>query len=253
MKRSKKKVRLSLKLNCKFDNQGFATISLLLFLPVLGLMIFSFGFSGYLIQHKTKIRSICLTEGRKIQENLARNEEGIMKLNPIASDLRLRLNLAYAELAVAAANPALIAEAQAKISLIKNQQKQLDSLQKSLLKKTKIEAVIQSLSMQDKLIQIDQQTNRIWQFYLEIFASSTLAHTPEVALVPDSPDIAPIYELENSYQTKQHLAFQWQTLFRTKASAQKLLESENQVDFLCYVTAKKEGTKWKLLINGDKS
>ena len=243
-----------MKTKCKF-NQGFATISLMLFLPLLCLMVFSFGFSGYLIQHKTKIRSTCLTEGRKIQENLVRNEESVLKLNSVASALRLRLNLAYLELAEAEAsgNAAWITRALAKIAAIEKQQKQLDSLQKFLIKKAKLEVSIRVASMQNQLNGIDHDTQKIWRFYLNIFAISMVTHVPEVALVRDSPDVAPVYELAKDHQSKQSLAFRWQTIFQTKASAQKLLDSENEVGFLCRVSAKKEGTKWNLLINADKS
>jgi hypothetical protein len=244
-----------MKPTCKFESQGFATISLLLFLPLIGLMLFSFGFSGYLIQHKTKIRSTCLKEGRRIQENLARNEEAVIKLNPIASALRLQLKLAYVELtaAVASENPIWVAEVHAKIIKIKNHQKQLDSLQKSLLAKTKFDIAIQVAFLQNQLNQIDQTTSQIWKYYLDIFAFSIVNHLPEVALEPDSPDVAPVYELAKNHESRQSLAFQWQTYFRTKASAQKLLSAADEVDFLCRVSAQKEGKKWSLLINAGKS
>lgn len=255
MKNSIKKANSIMKLNCKFNHRGFATISLLLFLPVLVLMIFTFGFSGYLIQHKTKIRSTCLTEGRKIQEALANNEESILRLNPIAQALRLRLKLAYAELlaATAAANHPGIILAEAKILQIQQQQRQLDSLQKMLLQKTKRENTFRVSSMQARLNQIDNEASQIWNFYLRLFAFSSLAHSPEVALVRDSPDVAPVYELAQDHDKRQRLVFQWQTHFQTKSTAQNLLEAEAEVEFLCNISAKKEGTKWNLLINVGKS
>lgn len=230
-------------------------MSLLIFLPLLCLFIFSVGFIGYLVQHKTKIRSTCLNEGRRIQENLVRNEESILKLNNLVSALRLRLKLAYAELAAATAaeNPIWMARAQAKILAIQRQQKQLDTLQQSLIKKAKFEVLTQTLNLQNQMNQIDQQTNRIWQFYLDIFAFSILEHKPEVALERDSPDVAPIYELSSDYERKQRLALIWQSRFETKTNAQKVLSSHNKVEFKCRVGAKKEGQKWNLLINVGKS
>ncbi len=217
--------------------------------------MFSTGFIGYLIQHKTKIRSICLTEGRRIQENLVRNQENILKLNTLVSALRLRLKLAQAELvaAYAAKNPAWIAKVQAEIAAIKSQQRQLDFVQQTLLKKAKSEAFLQTTSLQLQMNQINQKTENIWRLYLDIFALSVVDKNPEVALERDSPDVAPIYELSSDYINKQRLALNWQTRFKTKSNAQKILSSQNEINIQCDISAKKKGTEWNLLINGGKS
>lgn len=235
----------------QFNSGGFSTISLLLFLPIFCSLIFASGFIGYFIQHKTIFRSTCLTEGKKIQENLIRNEESIFKLNSLARALRLQLRLAYAELALATAannHPGMI-NAQAKIFEIQSQQKKLDLLQKNLIQKAKFEMISKTMSLHFKLNLTNANMSAIWKAYLEIYSNTKLEQMPELALVPDSPDLAPVYELSTDYIEKQTLALSWQNSFKPKPSGQKILDSQSESDFICRVGAKKEGSQWNLLIN----
>jgi len=236
-----------------FNRKGFATISLLLFLPLLGALIFSLGFIGYLIQHKTKIRSTCLTEGRAIQKTLIQNEESLFELNPSASSLRLQLELAQTELILAAEDPVWFAEVQAKIALIQSEQRQLDLIQQTLIKNGNLQVQIKAATLLMQLKQLSQSTNQIWSFYLDSLTIIQLMHTPTMAVVRDSPEPAPVYELDSDYKQKQKLAYRWQTRFETQSSAQKLLESRNEIELDCAVSAKNERNTWTLLIDVDKS
>lgn len=242
-----------MKTGFNFNRKGFATISLLLFLPLLGSLIFSLGFMGYLIQHKTKIRSTCLTEGRAIQKTLIQNEENLFKLNPSASTLRLQLESAQTELILAAENPVWFAEVKAKIAIIQTEQRQLDLIQQTLIKNGNLQAQIKSASLLIQLNQLSQSTNQIWSFYLQILTKLDLAHTPKMAVVRDSAEPAPIYELDSDYKEKQRLAYRWQTRFETKSGSQRLLKSENDIELYCAVSAKNERNTWTLLIDVDKS
>lgn len=234
---------------------GFATISLLLFLPLLCALIFSFGFMNYLIQHKSKIRSTCLTEGRDIQKMLIQYEENLFRLNPLANTLRLRLKLAYVELAIATATKNLpkIAEVQIKISRIKADQKRLDSIQQTLIRAGNLQLKAEALALKSKLIYIGQDMNQIWGVYLRSLTTVHLVQLPEMAVVRDSPDLAPVYELHTDHKEKQKLAYKWQNRFKTKSAAQDFLNSETDIELYCSITVKNERKKWALLINVDKS
>lgn len=234
--------------------QGFAAVSLLLFFPLFFALLFSIAFIGFLIQHKTRLRSTCITEATQIQKNLIRNEENLFRLNPLARALRLQLNLAYAELAaaVAAQNPAWQARVGIKISRIKKHQRQLDKTQKLLLQKARLDLQMQTLNLQIKLQQNAQQISSIWQFYLDSLTAVTIEHFPQVSVKPDSSDVAPVYELKEGYSKQQKLAYRWQHRFYTKPSTQKLLDSENQFEMFCAVSAQKERNEWRLSINAVK-
>lgn len=230
---------------------GFVLISFALFLPLLCAFIFATSFVGYLIQHKTQIRSTCLLDARAIQKNLIQNQENLFRLNPLASALRVRLRLAYTELAlaIAAENPIWIAEVQAKIFQIKTEQKKLDGLQQTLIQKGNLEALTQTIDLQQKLDNIGQNLGSIWNFYLHSLTAITLIKAPKMAVIRDSPDLAPIYELALDHQQQQRLVLNWQNRFKTKSSSQSFLKSENDVEWTCSVSAKKERMIWSLLIN----
>lgn len=234
---------------------GFTTITLLLFLPLAALLAFAFGFIGYIVQYKTKMRSTCLNESLKIEKNLIRSEENLFKLNTLARALRLQLKLAYVELAAALAseNPVWVAEVQMKISQIKGQQKNLDWLQQNLIRMAKIQIQTETWLLQNKLSQIAKESNSIWSFYLSSFTKVHLTHASEMAVIRDSPEMGPVYELAQDYEARQRLAYQWHHLFQTKSESQTMLSTQKEFDMSCSVSAQKGKTQWTLSINVDKS
>src|SRR5690606_38605562 len=78
---------------------------------------------------------ICRTSLLESQKKTAKHLNQLIRLNPTAKALRLALQMAQIELAVAIAaeNPFLIAKATKKILQIEKQRQQLDRLQKSLI------------------------------------------------------------------------------------------------------------------------
>lgn len=230
---------------------GFAAVTLLLFLPLICALLFSIGFIGHLIQHKTKLRSTCITEVTQIQKNLIQNEQDLFKLNPLARALRLQLRLAYIELAaaVAAENPAWVAEVTLKIFKIKNEQSRLEKVQQAILLKAQMQLRMQTYSLTKKMHQLSNDLNQIWQFYIKSLTVIEITHNAQVAVVRDSAEPAPIYELAQDYQTRQSLAYRWHSRFKTQPSAQNLLNGESQLEMSCNVTAVKERNSWRILIN----
>lgn len=230
-------------------------MTLLLLLPLFTLIVFSFAFVSFFIQSKTKIRSICLKQSIVIQKDLIRSEEQLFKLNPLAVTLRLKLKAAYARLALAIAteNPALAVEAERQIIETKNQQQELDLSQKALIRIAQTQLIFSVSQLQNQLKQNGLSANDTWSFYLRTFTHIYLTHSPNVAVKPDSPEVAPVYELDPEYQGKQNLAFRWQLNFQTQTEAQQQIRSETRFEMTCGSTAKKEkGGIWNVLINAGK-
>jgi hypothetical protein len=237
---------------CK--HRGFATITVMLFLPLLILLGFAMGFTGYLIQYKTRMRSTCLHDGIELQKNLIRNEENLFRLNSFALSLRLALRAAYVELAAAIAseNPAWIAEIEVKIADIKSAQAKLDRTQKTLIKIAEIDLQLRTEKLTWNLSSESEQMQSIWNFYLTSFTWLQRTNTPELAVEPDSPDPGPVYELKKDYVQHQRVAYEWQHRVQTKTEAQAALSSENSIVMNCAVSAKKEKGLWNILIDADK-
>ena len=200
------------------------------------------------------MRSQCINESILIQKNLVRGEETLFKLNPLAVALRLQLRVAYVKLAAAifAENPALIAAIKLEIDQIKASQLQLDQSQKLIIKTTELNTSLKMIGLQTQLSDISNQISSIWDYYLKTMTTVKITKMPKLSIVPDSPDIAPVYELSADHAVRQRLAYQWQHRFQTKTDAQALLNSENEFEMTCGSTAENKGGKWVILINAGK-
>ncbi len=233
---------------------GFAAITLLLFLPLICLIIFSFAFVSHVIQYKTKTRTLCIQGSIAIEKNIAQAEENLFQLNPIATSLRSRLQIALIELAFAIAteNPILAAEAEIKIQQIKIEQKNLDAAQKLIIFSASAHLKILTQKLIAELSDLSLRTASNWDFYLKCLGKVRLLRMPVLAVRPDSTDWAPVYELLPDYIALQKVAFNWQYLFHTRNDAQEVLKSRNEYELSCESSAKKESGKWKFLIAVDK-
>ncbi len=225
----------------------------MLFLPLIALVVLCFALICYVIQYKTKMRSHCLSQVIEIQKNLVRSEESLFALNPVAKALRLRLQLAYSALAAAAGNPAAMASIELEINQIILQKKELDIIQKLIIKTAKLNLDFRTNQLAFELAQTSKGMSSIWNFYIESFTNVRQSQKPQVAVVPDSPELAPVYELAADYKLRQTVAYHWQMCFRTKKNAQEVLKSENIFEMSCESSAESKRGTWDILINADKS
>ena len=200
------------------------------------------------------MRSQCINESIVIQKNMVRGEETLFKLNPLAVALRLQLRVAYVKLtaAIIAENPVLIAAIKLEIDQIKASQLQLDQSQKLIIKTTELNTSLKMRALQAELSHISHQISSVWDYYLKTMTTVKITKMPKLSIVPDSPDIAPVYELSSDHAVRQRLAYQWQHRFQTKTDAQALLNSENEFEMTCGSTAENKGGKWAILINAGK-
>ncbi len=226
----------------------------MMFLPLMALLLFSFSFSAYLIQFKTKMRSSCIQESISFQKKLIQNEESLFKLNPLALILRQQLILKEALLlaALAAENIPLIAKLKIEISEIRRQQKNLDQLQKKIIQKAQLQMQTQRLAIEFQLNQISQNTNLIWKYYIQSFTSIKILKRSHLSIQADSSDLAPVYDLTDDYIEQQKLAYSWQHFYETARSNQQFIKEKNEIEMSCGASAKKQGARWNILINADK-
>lgn len=189
-----------------------------------------------------------------IEKKLIQSDERLFKLNALVFSLRFQMKAALAELALALAteNPALIGAAEMKIQKIKTEQLNLDKVQRTLIQSTEAQTKIRTAQLQAELSRIGNEINLVWSFYIQGFTTTRQINETKMAVKPDSPDVAPAYELDSNYKQLQTVAYKWQQRFRSKSEAQDFLKSENIFEMSCSSTAEKKGSQWQILINADK-
>jgi hypothetical protein len=200
------------------NQKGFVQILMISLLPVIlsGLLVILF--TQFISKNWMQSLHICRTNLLSAQKKTRTHLKRLMDLNALAKSLRLALKMAQAELAFAIAteNPGSAAKATADIMRIQEQRKRLDLLQKSLivranlemnngLRKTVSELNLQSFQLQSRLPDL---------FDFRIHSIQTTPNT--LAVQPDMPDVAPVYELKKPFTESQALSVSWISEFRTK-------------------------------------
>lgn len=223
-------------------------------MPLILICLLSFSFLSALIEFKTQARSICLTESLNIQKKLSEGESSLFALNPQALLLRETLLSLKLQLiaAVAAENYPEIVRLTIEINKTIKLQKFLDAQQKKIIIMT---SSLLDLNTYQLLLKIQSNLNKSafnWDFYLNIISHVKFMSKPIMAVKPDAPDLAPIYELKANYKQLQNLAYQWQFNVSTKQEAQTYIQSHNFFSFGCGSHSEYAGQKWQYKINVDK-
>lgn len=236
------------------NNRGFASLLLLSTLPLFFLLLFSVAFLYAYIDIKTNLRSLCLTEGIQTQKQIIEAEKKLFQLNLLSNSLKTKLILTYVQLAaaVAAENPPAIALAIKEIELIKSQQKNLDTLQKTIIYTADLLAKNQSFNLYQNLLRKINLSQNNWSYYLLISGLLQIVTSPKVAVHPTSDDLAPNYELDTDHSETQRLALIWQLSLFSNRKAQQLLNTKNYFYSECSVYSNFKENTWHIEIQTDK-
>lgn len=197
------------------SNEGFASILMLTALPVLLAALMFFAYSSFLVKNWMQSLHICRSGLIQTQKEVAVDLEALLRLNPLAQTLRLRLKMAYIKLAAAIAsqNWGVAAQARIEISQIKAQQKKLDIAQKLLIQKANLRMKTGSFKVYQEL---RSQNTFIAQRLPWFFSFSIQAQMPRpnvLAVKSDTPEMAPVYELKNAFERLQALSVSWISRF----------------------------------------
>lgn len=197
------------------ESQGFASILMLTALPVLLAALMFFAFSSFLVKNWMQSLHTCRSELIHTQKDVARDLESLLKLNPLAQTLRMRLKIAYAKLAFAMAsqNWGLAAQAKIEISQIKAQQKQLDLVQKLWIQKANFRMQKGSYKVYQDLRKQNQEIAHRLPWFFSYSIQVQFPRTRLLAVKPDTPGVAPVYELKNNFKHEQALSISWNSHF----------------------------------------
>jgi hypothetical protein len=238
------------------NDKGFALVFLISLLPILlaaGLFLL---FSQYLVQNWMQSLHICRTELLSTQKRAAQDLSTLMSLNSVAQGLRIALTAAKVELAAATVSmdPIMIAKATANIAKIKRQQQQLDGVQKALISKADLamSAGVQKVRflLQAQDLRMKARLPDFFSFHLR---QIRLQASP-LAVKPDVPELAPVYELKPQFEEAQALSVSWISEFHTNSSerSQWIHQKHQKKDF-CSSSLKENGKQYQPILKAGRS
>lgn len=238
------------------DSKGFTSIYCLFFLVLFSLLLVTTSFVHFAFESKSDFRYFCFQDLKKTQELLIDGETALMRLNPLATALRLRLKLLYISLAAAVAseNVPLAIEIQKFIQETKQEQRALDVRQKWLIQSVQLFARGQLEYSLLSLRQKQFQRSRVWSAILQVNESAGLnTHLPRLFVHPDiAVDTAPTYEFDPDFETQQMLTAQWSILFFARSSFQRLISTHQNWSFECTVRPQQNTNSIEVQIKADR-
>jgi hypothetical protein len=224
------------------NQNGFVAVLALSFLPLLisgGLALL---ISFFLTQNWMQSLHICRTELLKTQASVGLDIEKLKSLNLRARTLRALLTTTKVSLAaaVAAVNPPLIAELTAQIRQIRLQQKTLDLEQKLIINIAQKRMEEGILTVQKKLT----EQGRIAEKRSPVFFRFSISHiqlaAANLAVRPDSPTWAPVYELLEPFSLQQTLHVSWRSSFEMKGKLKQWLKNYHIKKDSCAATLQQD-------------
>jgi hypothetical protein len=238
------------------NQRGFAYVFFLSFLPLLLAGFLLILFSQFFLKNWMQSLHICRTELFTAQKRTGKKLTELINLNSMAKSLRMALAEAEAELAMATAteNAPLAAKANADILRIKKQQLQLDRLQKSTIMMANLEM---TKGLEKVAREIRQQSSALQPRLPDLFSYQihSIRFAPKaLAVQPDQPDVAPVYELKKDFKEEQSLHISWISEFRTQhAEKYKWILNRHQKPDSCSASLEEKNGKFQEMLMADKS
>jgi len=200
------------------NQRGFAQAFFISLLPILLAGFLVILFSQFFLKNWMQSLHTCRVELLTSQQKTKRHLKQLMDLNTLAKSLRLALMAARARLAVATAsqNWPMVAEATRAIIQIEAKRKQLGLLQKSLILQANFEMAKGVESVARKIRQQSQHLQNKLPKFLAFRIHSIRPQPSLLAVQPDRPDTAPVYELQTQFKDRQALHVSWISEFQTR-------------------------------------
>jgi len=217
---------------------GFALTLLISMLPLILSALFFFLFTSFLVKNWMQSAHICRSTLLETQNQVGKELDKLMSQNLPAKSLRLRLAAAKIELAAAIAseNPVWISAVELKIQQIQIQRIRLDHFQKMIILKANLQMARGSQRVVQKLRQQDFENQKRLPSFFSFSIRPQIPVYKTVAIRPDLPDIAPVYELLPGFEDQQSLSISWISEFSAGRRGESWIHSVHQKKDLCGAT-----------------
>lgn len=237
------------------NQQGFANIAFLSFLPILVISFLTLLFSQYLTKNWMQALHTCRTELLSTQNQVGKDLKRLMEMNKVAGSLRMALQAAYVELAaaIAAENPGWVAKVRWQIQQIKTQQKILDASQKTVIALANFKLNAGVYQVMQKIYKQNAENQARLPDFFRFQIKNILPFPTLLAVRPDKADIAPVYELKQKFNEAQAIHVSWISYFQTtdKGPLKWLINSHSKEQY-CQVTLKPEGNNFLEVLKEDR-
>jgi len=201
------------------SQKGFVTVAFLSIFPLLITAAFATYFCYSFLKSDLAALNTCRSEQLETHNQVAKELKKLLRMNPKAVKLRIQEKLAEQKLllAITSGNPIAIAAAEVRLAQVKTLRLKLAFRQK---------VAIQSANTKLKIAtyQISDSIKKAWNKHMQPMTpwiSSRLEirqpHTPLLAVRPDFPDIAPVYEPVPNFEELQSWVHSWQLQLEIKS------------------------------------
>lgn len=202
-------------------------------------LVLFYSFISRWVRFEQDIYKACYTEQTNTFSQNKRRLQQLLKLNPKALALRVENTRLQAELFLALAQKNLVLAAKVKLKLEENLQKrkQLDRLQKNYIQLANTQFERSNLRLKKKISSIlssEARRNTVHQINFDSFTFKSA----RLSVAADSPDLAPIYELESPFERQQSWSVNWKSELDLKIEF--LNFPKWQAQKTCSTTLKKE-------------
>lgn len=234
---------------------GFANVAFLGLLPAMVLGILILLFTQLITRNWMQSLHTCRVELLKTQDQVGEHLKQLMQLNKLAKTLRLALKMAQVELAaaIAAENPPWIAKVLLRIKQIQAQQKTLDGVQRSLIAISDTKLNFAVFKVVQKIRQQDIQNKLRLPDFVKFRIKNIIPRPTTLAVKPDKPGVAPVYELKPDFKQAQTLHVSWISEFETADKGPiKWLINKHQKKQYCKASLIEDGSSFREILNEDK-
>ncbi len=202
------------------NQKGNTLVLFLTLLPVIISACLFLIFSTRLIKNWMQGNHICRSELLKAQNQVKSNLDQLMALNPTAQNLRNQLEQEKKELEIAliSENPIAIGVAQAKIVRTSLAKAKLDFKQKGLIAIANHHMQSATDRTMAQLQQINATNKNEKRNWYRLKLSNLIGRANRLAVKPDAPDVAPIYELNSNFSMDQAISVSWISSFETSST-----------------------------------
>jgi hypothetical protein len=236
------------------NERGFVTVFALSLMPLILAAGFAVFFSYFLSQNWMQSLHSCRTVLLETQESTGKDIDRLMSMNSTAKALRLSLAVSQTALAAALAhlNFPVAIQLTKTIKQIRQQQRFLDQAQKAVLLSAKLKMVTGVFRAKQALARQNLQVQRRLPSFFGFSITDIRQSQPHLAVKPDSPDLAPVYELEPGFNDRQALHLSWKSQFTTKGREQKWFNNTHQKKDACSASLKEQAGKFQAVLSAAK-
>lgn len=237
------------------QDRGFILGGMLVLLPLILLMLLCGTLLGGFLTLDQGLKKICREELWKIQDQEQQKIQNLLRLNPLALQLKVEHDLLLLKIAQATAAGRLEVAAYFAGKLQRNlsQRKRLERMQKFFLESSRLSKNRQIISLRQRLQKFAAPMARSSYFTTQLLIQPSLFGPMSVR--PAFQDLAPPYELAESFSEKQALRLFWKVEFRNGPFLSQRLPFHWKWERECGVTLEKNErvNSWQKIILTDRS